>query len=203
MKDKDKIIEIEPFEIGDKSKSKQLKVLEPSKIPQLWDIEYENNDILNFNLYVDYRKVGYFVEGKGDYDPVYQNGEITEFKKVEKDKGSYKTIDSNKKRFYLTLSANCPKCNHNELLVDSMDNIHTTLLDLEDNYGDRYLNKNEGSKVISKFSIKAKIDDEFPEFFDLDLKCLKCSRVIFWYLTEANESEICEKMWEVFEGNSE
>lgn len=202
MKDKDKIIEIEPFEIGDKSKSKQLRILEPSKSPQLWDIEYENNDILNFNLYVDYRKVVYFKKGKGDYDPVYQNGEITEFKKVEKDKGSYKTIDDNKKRFYLTISANCPKCNHNELLVDSMDNIHTTLLDLEDNFGDRYQNKNEGSKVISKFSIKAKIDDEFDEFFDLDLKCLKCSRVISWYLTEPNESEICEKMWAVFEENS-
>lgn len=197
-KDKDKIIEIEPFEIGDKSKSKQLKILEPSKSPQLWEIEYENNDILNFNLYVDYTKHGYFKEGKGDYDPVYLNGEITEFKKVGKDKGSYMAIDHNKKQFFLTISTNCPKCNHNELLVDSMDNIHTTLLDLEDNFGDRYLNKNEGSKVISKFSIKAKIDDEFAEFFDLDLKCLECSRVIFWYLTEANESEICEKMWETF-----
>ena len=113
MKDKDKIIEIEPFEIGDKSKSKQLRTLEPSKSPQLWDIEYENNDILNFNLHVDYTKFGYFKEGKDDYDPVYQNGEIRDFKKVEKDKGSYRNKDYNKKRFFLTLSANCPECNHN------------------------------------------------------------------------------------------
>ncbi len=198
MKDKDKIIEIEPFEIGDKSKPKQLKIIEPSKKPQLWDIEYENNDILNFNLYVDYTKVVYFKEGKGNYDPVYHNDEIIDFKKVEKDTGSYRAIESNKKQFYLTLSDNCPKCNHDELLVDSIDNIHTTLLDIEDKFGDRYQNKDEGSEIISKFNIKIKIDEEFDEFCDFDLKCLKCSREILLFLPVVNDDEVCEKMWEHF-----
>jgi len=129
---------------------------------------------------------------------VYQNGEITDFKKVEKNKGSYIAIESNKKQFFLTLTTNCPKCNHNELLVDSIDNIHTTLLDLEDNFGDRYQNKDEGSEIISNFSTKIKIEDEFDEFFDLDLKCLKCSQVFPIFLPEVNESEVCDKMWEVF-----
>lgn len=198
MKDKDKIIEIEPFEIGDNSKPKKLKILETSRKPQLWDIEFENNDILNFNLYVDYTKVIYFQEGKGNYNPVYHNGEITEFKKVEKNKGSYMTIEYNKKRFYLTLTADCPKCHHNELLVDSIDNIHTTLLDLEDDFGDRYQNKDEGSEIISSFNVKIKIEDEFDEIYDLDLKCLKCSRVFLVFLPEINENEVCEKMLEVF-----
>ena len=200
MKDRDKIIEIESFEIGEKLKSKQLKELESTNNIKLWDIGYENKDILDFNLYVDYTRIIYFEEGKGNYNLMSLNGEIAEFKKVGKDEGSYKTIESKKKQFYLTLSTNCPKCNHNELLVDSMDNIHSTLLDLEDNFGDRYQNKNEGSGVVSKFSIQAKIEeDEFEEFFDLDLKCLKCSKVFFWYLSEVNEKEVCEKMWEAFD----
>lgn len=198
MKDKDKIIEIEPFEIGDNSKPKKLKILETSRKPQLWDIEFENNDILNFNLYVDYTKFIYFQEGKGNYSPVYHNGEIIEFKEIEKNKGSYMTIESNKKRFYLTLTAKCPKCNHNELLVDSIDYIHSTLLDLEENFGDRYQNRDEGSEIISNFNIKDKIGDEFDEFCDMDLKCLKCSRIFPIFLPEANESEVCEKLWEVF-----
>ena len=198
MKDKDKIIEIEPFEIGDNSKSKKLKKTETPKKLQLWDIVFDNNDILNFNLHVDYTKFVYFEEGKGNYNPVYQKGEITEFKKVEKNKGSYRAIESNKKQFFLTLTTKCPKCNHHELLVDSIDNIHSTLLDLEDKFGDRYQNKDEGSAIISNFSTKVKIEGEFDEFFDLDLKCLKCSRVFPIFLTEANESEVCDKMWEVF-----
>ncbi len=198
MKDKDKIIEIEPFEIGDNSKSRKHKILKTSKKPQLWDIVFENDDILNFNLHVDYTKLIYFQEGKGNYNPVYQNGEITEFKKVEKNKGRYRAIESNKKQFFLTLTTNCPKCNHNELSVDSIDNIHTTLLELEDNFGDRYQNKDDGSEIISNFNIKVKIEDEFDEFCDLDLKCLKCSRVFPVFLPEANEIEVSEKMWEVF-----
>lgn len=198
MKDKDKIIEIEPFEIGDNSKLKKVKTLETSRKPQLWDIEFEHNDILNFKLYVDYTKFIYFQEGKGNYNPVYHNGEITEFKKVKKNEGSYMTIESNKKRFYLTLTANCPKCNHIELLVDSIDYIHTTLLDLEENFGDRFQNNDEGSEIISNFNVKVKLEDEFDEICDLDLKCLKCSRVFPIFLPEANEREVCEKMLEVF-----
>jgi len=90
MKDKDKIIEIEPFEIRDKSKPKELKVLESSKKSILWDIEFENDEILNFNLYVDFTKIVFYKEGKRNYDPILTNGEITGFKKVGKDKGSYK-----------------------------------------------------------------------------------------------------------------
>ena len=37
MRDKDEIIEIEPFEIGDKSKPKKPKILETSTSPQLLD----------------------------------------------------------------------------------------------------------------------------------------------------------------------
>ena len=150
------------------------------------------------NLYVDYTKIVFYKEGKGNYDPILTNGEITGFKKVGEDKGSYKEEDYNKKRFFLTLSTNCPKCNHNELLVGSIDNIHATLLDLEDDFGDRYQNKDEGSEIIFKFKIKVKIDEEFDEFSDLDLKCLKCSRAFPIFLPVINESEICEKLWEVF-----
>ena len=199
MKEKNKITEIEPFEIGEKLKSRQLQNLEALKNIPTWDMGYENNDILDFNLYVDYTKVKYFEEGKGNYIPVFYNGEITEFKKVEEDKGTYRTREYKKKRFYLTLSTNCPKCNHNELLVDSTDTIHGTLLELEDNFGDRYQNKDEGSEIISKFSIQGKIEEGFQEFFDLDLKCLKCSEVVLWYLTEVNENEIREKLWEAFD----
>ncbi len=198
MKDKDKIIEIEPFEIGDNSKPKKLKRTETSKKLQLWEIVFDNNDILNFNLYVDYTKFVYYEEGKGNYNPVYQKGEITEFIEVEKNKGSYRANESNKKQFFLTLKTKCPKCNHNELLVDSIDNIHTNLLGLEDNFGDRYQNKDEGSEIISNFSTKVKIEDEYDEFCDLNLKCLKCSRVFPVFLPEANESEVCDKMWEFF-----
>ena len=199
MKDKDKIIEIDPFEIGESSKTKQLQKLESSKPPQIWDMGYENDEILNFNLYVDYTRVIYFEEGKGDYDLESLNGVIAEFKKVEKNKGSYKERESKKKQFYLTLLKNCPKCNHNELLVDSIDTIQSTLLELKDNFGDRYQNKGEGSAIISKFSIQGKIEEGFQEFFDFDLKCLKCSEVILWFITEVNENEILEKLLEAFD----
>ncbi|MBA7517953.1 hypothetical protein ES705_10018 [subsurface metagenome] len=193
-KDKDKIIEIEPFEIGLKSK-KQLKKDEPIKKPHPFlSLEYENNDILNFNLHVDFTKIIQYKEGVGNYDLVYSNGEIAEFIKVQKGQGRYKAIDYNKKSFFLTLSANCPKCQHGELLIDDYDNIHSALLDLEDDLGDKFLYKDEGTEVISKFSVKAKIKDEYDEIFDIDLKCLKCSKEFFWYLTEDNESEVCDKI---------
>ncbi len=54
------------------------------------------------------------------------------------------------------------------------------------------------SEIISKFSVKAKIEEVFNEFFDLDLKCLKCFKVVLWYLPEVKENEICEKLWEAF-----
>jgi hypothetical protein len=193
-KDNDKIIEIEPFEIGLKSK-KQLKKNDPiKKLNLFFDLEYENNDILNFNLNVDFTKSMYFNEGVGNYDPVYRNGEIVDFKKVQKGKGSYEAIDYNKKSFFLTLSANCPKCQHGELVIDDYDNIHSTLLDLEENIGDKFLYRDEGTEIISKFNVKAKIEDEYDEFFDIGLKCLKCSKEFFWYLTEDNYSEVCDKI---------
>jgi len=195
-KDKDKIIEIEPFEIGVKSK-KQLKKNESVKTPQQsMSLGYDNNDILNFNLYVDFTEIIYYEEGVGNYDPIYRNGEVAEFKRVQKGKGRYKAIDYNKKRFFLTLSANCPKCQHSELLVEDYDNIHSALLDLEENIGNKFLYRDEGTEVISKFSVKAKIDDEYDEFFDMDLICLKCNKKFFWYLTEDNESEVCENIWQ-------
>lgn len=94
------------------------------------DLEYENDEILNFKLHVDFTKSIYFKEGVGNYDPVYRNGEIVEFKKVQKGKGSYEAIDYNKKSFFLTLSANCPKCQHVELLIEDFDSIHSALIDL-------------------------------------------------------------------------
>jgi ribosomal protein S27E len=193
-KDKEKIIEIEPFEIKSSSK-KQSKEYKPIKNPlQSISLEYENNDILNFNLYVDFTKFVQYIEEVGNLEPVYCNSDIIEFKEVENGKGSYKAIDYNKKSFFLTLSATCPKCQHNELLLEDYEGIHSTLLDLEDNIGDEFQFRDEGTAVISKFIVKAKIGNEYDDFFDIGVKCLGCSHELFLDLFEDTYGEICNKI---------
>ncbi len=194
-KEPERIIEIEPFEIGNKEKSK-IKTQQSNINSQKSFFEYNNNDVLRFNLYVDYTKIIYYKPGIGNYNPIYREGKIINFKKVDEGKGSYKEVEG-KKKFYLTLLAKCPKCNNNELKVRSLDNIHSTLLDLEEEFGGQYLHRDEGSEKIASFTITAKIEDEEDDFFDLDLKCLKCSRKFWWDLTVKNEHEVSDKIWEI------
>ncbi|KKK94001.1 hypothetical protein LCGC14_2687220 [marine sediment metagenome] len=48
--------------------------------------------------------------------------------------------------------------------------------------------------VISKFIIKAKVGDEYDDFFDIGIKCLECSHELFLDLFEDTYNEICEKI---------
>ena len=200
-KDKEKIKEIEPFKIGPSSKKQSEKYGSTRKPLQSIFFNYENGDMLNFNLYVDFTKTIYYKEGAGNYDIVNSNGENVEFKKVENGKGKYKAIDYDKKKFFLTITATCPKCQHVELLIEDYDGIHSYLLDLEDKIGDKFQYKDEGTELIKKFSVKAKLGDEYDEFFDIGLKCLGCSHELFLDLYEDTYSEICDKISQ-FKANS-
>ena len=43
-----------------------------------------------------------------------------------------------------------------------------------------------------------KMDDEDYEFFNIGLKCLKCSEAFSLFLNEVSESEICENIKKSF-----